>query len=98
MASAISQVCMGTVTFHRFGNRLRPLDERGEENGTYGGENQRPIAYRELSMQEVTPQSSTPTRLTCGGCRHWEEMSIRAVSTGEIVGRCDRFGETRSST
>jgi hypothetical protein len=89
---------VGTVTYHRFGNRLRPLDERGEDNGTDSGVKLRPIAFRELSMQEITPQSSTPTRLTCGGCRHWEETSIRTVPAGESVGRCDRFSETRSIT
>jgi hypothetical protein len=49
-------------------------------------------------MEQITTESANPIRLLCGGCRHWEETAIRAVPTGELVGRCDRFSETRFST
>ncbi len=35
---------VGTVTYHRLGNRLRPLDEREAEGDTYNGEKRRSVA------------------------------------------------------
>jgi hypothetical protein len=46
-------------------------------------------------MQEITADATIPVRLACGDCRHWEEASVQARSTGEMIGRCDRFGESR---
>lgn len=49
-------------------------------------------------MQTVASEPAIPVRLLCGGCRHWEETAIRAMPDGGVVGRCGRFGESRTVT
>ncbi len=49
-------------------------------------------------MQVIPPDQLIPVRLLCGGCRHWEESAIHALTdTSERTGRCARFSETRSA-
>ncbi len=49
-------------------------------------------------MQQLHNEPAIPIRLLCGGCRQWEETAIRALSGGDVVGRCGRFGESRVGT
>ena len=48
-------------------------------------------------MQIIPSESIMPLRLTCSGCRHWQEITGPMRDAAESMGRCECFGETRAA-
>jgi hypothetical protein len=49
-------------------------------------------------VQTIPSDYTMPQRLTCSGCRHWQETAMQRLGGAEASGRCDRFGESRPAT